>query len=120
MYAHRVAWILAHGSIPAGLEIGHTCHNSRCCNASHLHPCTHTENNRESADAGNFRVARPSGHKVTTEQLAEIDALLAVGGRGTKAEIARRYGVTKAWVSQYAKGQRRQYDRPAQRRKAVA
>jgi hypothetical protein len=49
--AHRVAYTLARGPIPTGLDIDHTCHNidptcaggascrhRRCCNPAHLEP----------------------------------------------------------------------------------
>lgn len=44
--AHRVAYTLAHGSIPAGLEIDHLCRNKECVRAEHLEAVTHAENCR--------------------------------------------------------------------------
>ncbi|MGH9072800.1 MAG: HNH endonuclease [Acidimicrobiales bacterium] len=29
--AHRLAWQLAHGELPAGVRIVQTCHNAACC-----------------------------------------------------------------------------------------
>src|SRR3954471_12211750 len=34
--AHRVAWEMANGEIPEGLEIHHLCRIKRCCNPLHL------------------------------------------------------------------------------------
>lgn len=34
--AHRIAWVLARGPIPAGLWVLHRCDNPPCCNPSHL------------------------------------------------------------------------------------
>lgn len=42
--AHRFAWILANGPIPAGLVIRHMCHNSRCTNPAHLQTGTQADN----------------------------------------------------------------------------
>lgn len=41
---HRVAYELAHGPIPAGLQIDHLCRNRRCCNPDHLEVVTPREN----------------------------------------------------------------------------
>jgi hypothetical protein len=43
-YTHRIAYELAHGPIPEGLEIDHLCRNRGCCNPDHLEAVTHHEN----------------------------------------------------------------------------
>lgn len=42
--AHRVAWLLTLGDLPAGLVLDHTCRNPKCVNPAHLEPVTHQEN----------------------------------------------------------------------------
>lgn len=42
--AHRVAWELAVGPIPAGLVIDHLCRNRACVNPDHLRVVTTREN----------------------------------------------------------------------------
>lgn len=44
--AHRVAYELLVGPVPAGLELDHLCRNPPCVNPSHLEPVTHAENMR--------------------------------------------------------------------------
>lgn len=45
--AHRVAWRLTHGELPAeGLTLDHLCNVKRCVNPAHLEPCTSMENIR--------------------------------------------------------------------------
>lgn len=42
--AHRFAWILAHGDIPEGVEVDHTCHNPLCVRVAHLRLTTRAVN----------------------------------------------------------------------------
>ena len=42
--AHQLLWRLFCGSVEAGKEIHHKCHNRACCNPAHLEPVTHSEN----------------------------------------------------------------------------
>lgn len=36
LLAHRVAWTLMRGPIPADMTIDHLCRNRRCCNPAHM------------------------------------------------------------------------------------
>lgn len=49
--AHRVAYELANGPIPAGLVIDHICHNTSCVNPDHLRAVTHKQNMEHQARA---------------------------------------------------------------------
>lgn len=42
--AHRMAYVLAAGSIPDGLQIDHLCRNRACVSPAHLEPVTGQEN----------------------------------------------------------------------------
>lgn len=41
---HRYAWERANGPIPEGMEVDHRCHNTLCCEVSHLRLTTHKQN----------------------------------------------------------------------------
>lgn len=49
--AHRVAYELANGPIPQGIEIDHMCHNRSCVRVDHLRPVTHKQNMENYAGA---------------------------------------------------------------------
>lgn len=51
LYAHRIAYELTHGPIPAGMEVDHTCHNRGCVNPAHLRLATPKQNNENRAGA---------------------------------------------------------------------
>ena len=57
--AHRIAYRLAHGSIPDGLQIDHICRNRCCVNPAHLQAVTLEEN---VALGGTRRTHCPKGH----------------------------------------------------------
>jgi hypothetical protein len=44
LLAHRVAWQLIRGEIPAGLQLDHLCRNRGCVNPDHLEPVTVRKN----------------------------------------------------------------------------
>ena len=43
-FSHIIAYELAHGPVPNGLELDHLCRNRACCNPEHLEPVTRQEN----------------------------------------------------------------------------
>lgn len=45
-YAHRVAYTLHRGDIPAGMTLDHLCRNKWCVNPSHLEVVSFSENSR--------------------------------------------------------------------------
>lgn len=64
--AHRAAYELLVGPIPAGLTIDHLCRNRACINPAHLEPVTNRENilRGESPSAIHARASHcPKGHQ---------------------------------------------------------
>lgn len=44
LYAHRIAYTLIHGAIPAGMVIDHLCRNRACVEPAHLEAVSQQEN----------------------------------------------------------------------------
>lgn len=99
--AHRVAWILTHGAIPAGQHVLHSCDNPGCVRPEHLHLGTHAENMGEMF-ARNRRRRTPeinNAWKLTPAQANEIRSRYAAGGTSYR-KLALEYGITPAYVGQ--------------------
>ena len=103
--AHRFAWILTHGPIPAGLQVCHNCpggDNPGCVNPAHLFLGTQGDNNRDT-----FRKGRNSRHvpppmpgerhpmaRLTEEQVRSILSR----PQEARAVLAAEFGVTVATI----------------------
>lgn len=62
--AHRFAYELFVGPIPAGFHLDHTCRVRACCNPDHLEPVTTQENSRRGQSA---RTTCRNGHTYDEE-----------------------------------------------------
>jgi hypothetical protein len=49
-YAHQLAYWLANGPIPKGMELDHLCYNPSCVRPTHLEVVTHDENIRRRSE----------------------------------------------------------------------
>lgn len=95
--AHRKAYELTKGEIPAGLVVMHSCDNPPCCNPAHLSVGTVGDNTRDASAKGRLAAQRPgyrSTSTLTAENVAEMRALHAAGGwRFTP--LGQRFGVSR-------------------------
>ena len=107
VYVHRLTWEEAHGSIPVGMVVMHTCDNPPCYELEHLRLGTQADNVADmrakgrSAEGGPG-IPRNSGEahwksKLTASEVTEIRAALAAGE--LQRMIAKRYGVTREAIS---------------------
>ena len=104
--AHRIAYLLTHGSIPATFEgaksaIIHTCDNPACCNPAHLLLRNHLANMRDKKKKGRNRMPEPTpGEKNFHAKLTEKQVLSIRRDPRKQSEIASDYGVTQSTVSE--------------------
>ncbi len=96
--AHRLAWELHYGPIPAGLNVLHKCDNPACVRPQHLFLGTKADNSADMATKG--RAAK----KLTPAAVMEIRAQHAAGQSTTS--IATRFGVSRKAVGDVINGRR--------------
>lgn len=94
--AHRVAYELAYGEIPAGMFVCHRCDNPRYIRPSHLFLGSHAENMADMVIKG--RAARMVGDRNGSAKL-ETEAVVSIRSSiGSYSRIARQYGVSPSAV----------------------
>jgi hypothetical protein len=69
VYAHRFAWQLVNGEIPAGMKVLHSCDNPPCCNPAHLSLGTQLENIQDMLSKG--RGGRLQGEQKENAKLTD-------------------------------------------------
>lgn len=97
IYAHRAAWIVTKGDIPAGLFVLHRCDNRACVEIEHLFLGTQRDNMQDCAAKG--RTKRQNGSLNHMAKLTEDDArAIFVDPRSTYV-IGDEYDINRGQVS---------------------
>lgn len=67
--AHCIAWELAHGPIPEGQEVLHSCDNPACVRVDHLFLGTNDENRKDSVKKKRHAFGVRTGHAKLSDKL---------------------------------------------------
>ena len=98
--AHRVAWELTNGPVPAGICVCHSCDNRICCNPSHGFLGTSQDNNRDR----NKKERQARGEAIGLAKLTASDVVAIRTDRRSVALIAKSYGVCKQTIANVRSG----------------
>jgi hypothetical protein len=99
---HRLSYEWAHGPIPDGLLVCHTCDTPRCVNPRHLWLGTHAENAADMDAKGrrNHRPMQGEAHPRARLSQKDIDEIRRRAATGeNQGVIARDFGINRSYVS---------------------
>lgn len=103
--AHRYFYQVAHGPIPAGMSVLHSCDTPLCVNPGHLRTGTARDNAQDCVRRGRKAVQpgeRNAQAKLTESAVADIRRRTWVGD--VPVEIANDHGVSPSLVSKIKHG----------------
>lgn len=113
--AHRYAYEISKGAIPAGMDVCHSCDVRNCVNPAHLWVGTRRDNMRDASAKGRCN-HHPIAHQPPCLQgenhpqarltLANVEAIRGqfTGKWGNMQEIANKYGVSRTAISDVIHG----------------
>lgn len=101
LLAHRVAYRLAHGEIPDGMQVCHICDNPPCCNPRHLMLGNPASNYCDSLIKGRSKLhkikavgEKNAKAKLTADQVRTIRKLYQEKS-ANQYELAEQFGVSQ-------------------------
>lgn len=99
--SHRVSWVLAHGEVPEGLCVLHSCDNRLCVNPHHLFLGT----NQDNSDDMVSKARQVQGEQHGNAKLSEDKVNGILYDTRTQQEIARAYQVSQSTISRVKSGE---------------
>lgn len=104
--AHRIAYELARGPIPAGHFACHRCNVPACCNPNHIYAGTPRDNNKDAWDAGRAVLPKnaPAGETHHDAKLTATDVRIIRSSTETGVALSRRFAVSKSTISAIRRG----------------
>ena len=101
--AHRVSYMIEHGSIPDDRPfITHTCDHPACVRPKHLKAATAQNNTDDMMNRGRFS---GSGHRLSKEAADEVKMLYRTG-KFTHRDLAAHFGVGTSTIKRILDGTR--------------
>lgn len=96
--AHRFSYALAHGPIPEGMCVCHTCDNPGCVNPGHLFLGTNADNMADKVRKGRQATGERHGRNKLTAD--DVENIRANRMNMRHKELAELYGVHRSTVSE--------------------
>jgi len=91
MLAHRAAWEMVNGPVPAGMRVLHTCDIPACVRVDHLWIGTQQENIADMIAKGRMARGEQRSRKLTAQQVTEIRYARTSGM--FLSELAKKYRI---------------------------
>lgn len=92
--AHRLAYLLTHGPIPAGMFVCHRCDQRLCVRPDHLFLGSVKDNHRDAIQKGRNSHGEIHG----SAKLTQADVLAIQQSRERSGVLAERYGVDRTTI----------------------